>query len=444
MSGSSRSRSPIGSFSENDNNLTNPEQNLEIDQLFDRLKIEENRKTETSSNPRIEILRNIQRSIRNMAPVLDIKNLSVIPTFDGNPNKLHRFISVADSILNHYFDAANAANFQNILLLNGIINKIEGRAEEVIAIHGAKSWNEIKQVLISNFGDQRDENCLNQDLVNLKQRSNESPYQFHEKVIHLLNTICNYIDLNCEVNEQASKRTFFTNQALRTFLAGLKEPLGPIIRAMRPKNLTEALQFIQDEDNIKYLQKPTPNFTQSNFVANKFNTNSHKPVRQFSNQFSSQTYRNPNQQFSTQPIPPQFPRGPINLPRYQNPPTQKYPTNSQVFGKPQNVWKPNPNAVQSKAVPMSISTRNTTPQFKNQNYNHFRNQRPDPNIVVEELFNTECHNYDSNYYEAEEQNQYDQAEGYNNIEYDNENIYEENSENQAGNFYEIPHSKEET
>ncbi|KAJ8910720.1 hypothetical protein NQ315_005894 [Exocentrus adspersus] len=86
---------------------------------------------------------------------------------------------------------------------------LEGRAEEVVAINGANNWDDIKNALIQNFGDQRDENCLNQDLVNLRQKPNETPYQFHENVIHLLNTICNYIDLHCGALEQQYKREFF-------------------------------------------------------------------------------------------------------------------------------------------------------------------------------------------------------------------------------------------
>lgn len=48
--------------------------------------------------------------------------------------------------------------------------------------------------------------------------------------------------------------------------------------------------------------------------------------------------------------PQHFPRNQINLQHSQNPPRQNFPTNSQVFKKPNNPPKP---------TPMSISTRNT-------------------------------------------------------------------------------------
>lgn len=245
----SDSSSPANSFCES-NGLE-----LDLENFFSKLRIGTNSRKNNVMAP----------------PVLDIKNLSIIPHFDGNCNKLHRFISAAESILTHYYDQANPNSFQNTLLLNGILNKLDGRAEEVVAIYGAKSWEDIKNALLQNFGDQRDENCLNQDLVNLRQKPHETPFQFHEKVLHLLNAICNYIDLHCTLAERDSKRDFFTKQALKTFLAGLRDPLGPVIRAMRPTTLAQAVQFITEEDNIKYYQR----YQSINQTANQATNQSH-------------------------------------------------------------------------------------------------------------------------------------------------------------------------
>ncbi|KAG5860957.1 hypothetical protein JTB14_011866 [Gonioctena quinquepunctata] len=72
----------------------------------------------------------------------------------------------------------------------------------------------------------------------------------------LLNTICYYIDLDHDdAASKRSKKEFFQQQTLTTFLAGLKEPLGATIRAMRPPNLSSAIQYIQEENNIRYLQR---------------------------------------------------------------------------------------------------------------------------------------------------------------------------------------------
>ncbi|KAJ8984984.1 hypothetical protein NQ317_016895 [Molorchus minor] len=321
----------------------------------------------------------------NTVPVLDIKNLSIIPSFDGNPNKLHRFISVSETILNHYFDTQNTSNFQNTLLLNGILNKLEGRAEEVIGITGTRDWNSIKNALLQNFGDQRDENCLNQDLSRLKLYLNE---------------------------------TFSQKQALKTFLAGLREPLGPIIRAMRPTTLAQALQFISEEDNVKYLQRSN----QNNFVFKKPVIPSQQ--QQFRPQFPQMNMQQRPNAFPYSNSFSQFPRNPINIQRHPNPPTPRFPTNNQ----------PNPSNAppQNKPTPMSVSTRNTSTQFRKPYQNNFfSNNGQKPTVIAEELFNTEfCENQEPD----------NSLEG----SYEVEESYDTLPEEQYENFQENPNLIEET
>lgn len=283
---------------------------------------------------------------------------------------------------------------RNLLILNGILNKLQGKAEEVVAIHGAtNNWNDIKNALLLHFGDQRDENCLNQDLVNLRQNYGESPHEFYEKIITLLNTICNYIDLKCEIELRASKRIFFTKQALKTFLAGLRDPLGPIIRAMRPNSLSQALQFIIEEDNIKHCQKSHQTNNPRKFMNSNNNqsNNSQRNNFQFSkfNQNYSNSHMTPIQRQNFVPN-QQFPSNPVTIQRNTNFREPKYFSNSQVFGKPQ----------QPKPTPMSISTSHTrqrtqpmstnTRYLPNRQYQFYHNK---PNVISEELFNTEYHNY---------------------------------------------------
>lgn len=398
MSDSSDSN-PIDSISEN--NSIELETILDLINTFDNLNI-----TEESNTVNMAV-----------TPNFDTKNLCIVPEFDGNPNKLHRFVKASESLLLHYFDVNNPNNFQNTLLINGILNKLQGKAEEVVAIHGAtNSWEEIKNSLILNFGDQRDENCLNQDLVNLRQRPGESPQKFHEKVLTLLNTICNYIDLKCEETERKAKREFFTKQALKTFLAGLRDPLGPMIRAMRPNSLAQALQFIIEEDNIKHYQSPN-NFQNlrkpnpQNFSTHQqFYRSQNRPIltqQQYIHPQNSQTNSQNNSNFKYQ----QFPSVPINLQRNPNFVPQRFPTNSQVFKRSQNYQ-------QNKPTPMSISSSLNSKQRTQRNFQNtsFQNTSQKPDFISEELFNTE--HYDN---------------GQENIEFD-ENIEIDNPEEDFPNY----------
>lgn len=83
----------------------------------------------------------------------DLKDLKIVPDF----GRISIFIN-------------NLNNFQNLKLINGIVNKLQGHAQEAVLIRGAKNWYD-KNTLIQIFGDHRPENSLTQDLVNLKQKT---------------------------------------------------------------------------------------------------------------------------------------------------------------------------------------------------------------------------------------------------------------------------------
>lgn len=181
--------------------------------------------------------------------------LLIIPKYDGNPNQLNRFITTCQSILTQFYNRTDPECFNNTILLHSILNRLEGKAEEIVNINGVSSWDHMKLVLLKNFGDQRDENCLNRDLVNMRQE-NETPQEFYNRCMNILNTIINYVTLHeTEQDIIKCKRIFFQSQTLKTFMAGLKEPLGSTIRAMRPSDMPTALNYIKEEENIRYAQR---------------------------------------------------------------------------------------------------------------------------------------------------------------------------------------------
>ncbi|KAJ8956429.1 hypothetical protein NQ314_006728 [Rhamnusium bicolor] len=189
--------------------------------------------------------------------------LSCVPQFDGNPNELNRFLSTCDSIITAFYDATNPNNFHNVYLLNSLIGKLTGSAKVVVNIQSVTTWNELKDTLYRNFADQRDEACLNRDLVLLKQFPNEKPQQFFDRCLQILNLICSYVDIHEEqVEAKILKRDLYNKLTLKTFLSGLTEPMGKTIRCMRPTDMNQALQFIIQEENIQYYQ----NFTSKNFI----------------------------------------------------------------------------------------------------------------------------------------------------------------------------------
>lgn len=400
----------------------------ELSEIFEKLSFT---KPSTDSQPINEILqRNLNSNISKMTQTFKAEYLNCLPEFDGNPNELNRYISISESLINNFYDHSNPNKFENTYLMNSIISKLKGNAKIVVSIQNTATWEDLKTVLTRNFADQRDECCLNRDLVMLRQLPNEKPQQFFDKCLNILNLLCSYVDIHESTTEAKNlKKNLYQDIALKTFMSGLREPLGTTIRCMKPSTLGEALQYVISEDNIHYFQ---------NFSSNK---NIFRPPVAQIQQFRQQMPQVPRPNFgSSQNLPLNshtqnnqfrqntFPSQPINIrpnPNYQQP---KFFTNSQVFKTPStvNVFKPNPGQSFPPPTPMSVSTRNTTDvnragpstsnQYRNnfsnqnQNRNYFSNVGKNPNIIVEELFNTE----------ANQEETYDQ-----NIEYSEPQDYEE-------------------
>lgn len=341
--------------------------------------------------------------------------LNCVPNFSGDPNELNEFLSTASSIIDTFYDHQNPNNFLNTYIVKSIQNKLTGNAKVAINIQTCKTWDDLKSALTRNFSDQRDEVCLIRDLV-LSKQSNESPLQYFEKCIHMLNLLCLYVVAHeTEATSLDAKKALYNKLALKTFLAGLREPLGSSIRAMRPATMHEALQYINEENNIRYCQKDSQNKNFTNAKPNpKFN-------------FPSQTGQSQN---------------------YKKATPQKFFTNAQVFGPPKqsqnynengagpskNVFKPNNNfRPQYQPTPMSISTNRTLAQRPSQgNRPYFNSNR---NFVSEELFHSETVSQELPKFRCEEDEQLNCS----NTDYTENECQSENT-----NFQEISFQNEQT
>lgn len=374
--------------------------------------------------------------------------LNCVPQFNGDPNELNRYLSICQSLITNFYNYESPNDFQNTYLLNSLISKLTGNAKVVVNIQNVSTWEELRKTLLRNFADQRDETCLNRDLVLMRQLPNENPQQFYDRILEILNLICSYINAHetTEVSKNL-KRDLYNNLALRTFLSGLKEPLSTTIRCMKPQTLSEALQLVIQEDNVHYFQ----NYSNKNFSKNIQTHNRPQiPNQRFveaprQSQFNPPNFYKPNNfgpqnfnrnYFSSQPVPMNnfgqnfnrnsFPSQPIQIQPRMNNQQQRFFTNSQVFKQPQqdnNVFKPNPNRSLPQPTPMSVSTRNTTKQY----------HQPQKNFASGNLFNTELNQPDQNFeniqsidynYQNDEINEY-----LNYNEFENADIVETTDEN---------------
>lgn len=189
-------------------------------------------------------------------PRFDPKYLSLVTAYDGNPTELQNFITSAQALIDIFADEIPPGQVQTVnnkLLILGLRSKLTGRASEVIQIYQPSSWDDYKNCLRQNFGDNRDEISLMKDLNNLKQ-GNLSSKKFYEEITHIANLLCG------KVVNNPDRLQFYQNSALFVFLSGLNEPLGSTLRAMQPQNLAEAHQYLMQEQSALKFQKEDRSF----------------------------------------------------------------------------------------------------------------------------------------------------------------------------------------
>lgn len=299
------------------------------------------------------------------------KALRVVPDFDGNPHVLTRFISLCDRIVITYFDITPGHELENLSLLNGILNKITGPAARLINSQGiSDNWNGIRNALINNFADHRDETALYNDM-SMQSQGSSTPQEFYERCQKLYSTIVTYITLNESLPTTIeAKRALYKKLTLQCYLRGLKEPLGSRIRCMRPDSMEKALEYVQEELNTLYLQQRNEGGPSKKDWQLNTSFNSNKP---FNNSAPHSFNYNPAANMpgpSRQPPVPHHPfpawRPQINTPvrvQYQGPsrtqrmfsaPPPNYNPQSNAFRVPQRP-PPNPQPTFKYGTPKPMS-----------------------------------------------------------------------------------------
>jgi hypothetical protein len=181
----------------------------------------------------------------------NLKDLrDMIPEYDGDQSTLFDFIEAVN------FAIENVPENQQNAIIFVIKSKLVGKARKFISSRQLREWNDIKDLLISHYGDCRDTEGLLYDLTSTFQKSNETPRAFAQRIENLLTKIRSSVALNNELNQAARNALNSSHEkiALKAFLAGLSDPLGSIIRCQKPNTLEQAEQFLIEEENITYLK----------------------------------------------------------------------------------------------------------------------------------------------------------------------------------------------
>lgn len=224
----------------------------------------------------------VLRSLQTPSTLRDL-----IP-FDGNPIKLHQFLKAVDRVMPIMQQAKNSPMFD--VWMQAIRSKIIGDADTVLELYGTElEWDEIKNNLIAHYHDKRDEVSLTRDLFKLSQTG--TVQELYESISYIISLLVNQLNLNeNDANVKSAKQKYYQEIGLKVFVAGLRAPLGPIIRAQQPRTLKEALRFCTEENNYNYVQN------NSLRVQTPSTSNTGAMPKQNSSQYQKPQYRAPIQQ----------------------------------------------------------------------------------------------------------------------------------------------------
>lgn len=388
-----------------------------------------------------------------------LKALRLVPEFDGNPNVLARFIRLCDRLVETY-ESAN--ELEQLCLINGILNRITGPAATTINSNGIpENWDGIKNALINNFTDQRDETTLYNDLA-IQTQGPSSPQEFYDRCQTLFSTIMTYVTLHETVNTTIeAKRDLYKKLTMQSFVRGLKEPLGSRIRCMRPVTIEKALEYVQEELNTMYLQQRNDFLPKNNMSSNYHKLPVHNPMpnahvpRPFvfnsmprlSNVPSPQHHR-----FGFNHAKPQYNFNPHQPPRMPTRTQQMFSAPVPNYNPRSNVFQLPPKPAYNPPKPMSGVSHFVSRPLPRNTHDWSRHGNPPPSnyFKTRDVNINECASHSDNYcnypafYEPtyDTESYYNACDSYSEYEYNytNDNDCDESSQLQL--TYDCEHQEE--
>lgn len=193
-----------------------------------------------------------------------------IPTFNGNRKEAAAWVQDAEQTLNLFDEYKNDICYGQII--RSIKNKVTGEAREILIASGnPTTWEEIKEILLTAYGDRRDLTSHIQSLFYIRQgKKNLTEYYNKMRTIDtaIKSSVANMDDYKSHTKVINSFVSLIT---LTRFIDGLNEEISMHIRSCRPETLEHAYEITQQYSNAAYRHKldrktnnPTPFAKQQN------------------------------------------------------------------------------------------------------------------------------------------------------------------------------------
>lgn len=297
-----------------------------------------------------------------------------LPIFTGEPSELHVWIDDAEKLVNLYKPNVNSSVDKKNkfhMVCRTIRRKIRGEANSALVASNVNlNWLMIKSTLLTYYGEKRDLNTLDCQLMNVQQK-NRNLEEYYNEVNKILSLIANHIKNDDRYNHpEASKSLIemYNEKAIDAFVRGLDGDIGKFLKNYRAVSLAQAYGYCVSFMNTEYrknyskLKPEFPTFTQQPQkippklpprIPPQHSFNIRQPmVPPF------KTFQSIPQFQRFQPM-QQFPRVPQQLPtRFQQGMVTPQPLSRMQQipqAKPQQVFQPNPFQPKfEKPVPMEV------------------------------------------------------------------------------------------
>lgn len=176
--------------------------------------------------------------------------LKLIPIFDGESS---------DS--NHAFQNASEFAISNInpemkdMFIKGITTRLVGKAYRAIRYKEIKSFKDLQTILNSLVDKKQTLSQLHSRLSMLRHTSGETIQQYADRAEQLFYDIMEASNITSGLTDTESIAKITSLQILTAFTEGLPHDTKIIVKACRPKELSEAVRIALEEEASRCAQK---------------------------------------------------------------------------------------------------------------------------------------------------------------------------------------------
>ena len=226
-------------------------------------------------------------SVSEMKPLSAIDAIKLIPNYSGQ-TEIYPFLNACEVIINTV-----EADQQPFMLKMIAATKLSDRAFNVTRYKEIKIWGDMKKVLLDAFETPYGTANLQIELNIIKMKNNETISAYNNRVEEIYQKLCNVMAIDKPPTEAKILRDNISEQALVSYVNGLRDQLKFEVKTKNPTSLEQAMQIaIIAEKNIRTYNDVQDIFRTNNTNNNNYrNNNNAYSNRQNNNQDASNNYR---------------------------------------------------------------------------------------------------------------------------------------------------------